>query len=300
MVVVSVLTLVAVIEIAAWRLRCVWREEPPSVRQKWLAEKLATPVLGKSFLREWLHRKLERNPVGWLEMRSWTGRTVMWGWFGVMVVFYSIGLAGDYSFELFHHLQELMALLLLLGLAASAAGSFQRERETGVMELLLVSPMSEWQIIEGRVRGLWGQFLPSVALMLAVWSYFTLWDPQNGTGSVMGYMCVGYLTIPVIGLYHSLRRRVFVSAFLLTVATSLLFPSGLGWVLGYLVHGVDYDPSAAIWNWRADQSITGGLVHWLAAPANVGWIQLAIAGMICRRLYRDLQQRNFAFSRALA
>ena len=291
----SLLTLLLAVEVAAWRLRCVWQEEPPSARQKWLEKKLVTPVFGRGFLREWLHRKLERNPVGWLEMRSWTGRTVMWGWFGVMVIFYSVGLV-DFSPETFDHLQDLMALLLLLGLAASAAGSFQRERETGVMELLLVSPMSEWRIIEGRLRGLWGQFLPSLALILAVSLYFMIGTSYGSWNDMMGYMCVGYLTIPVIGLYHSLRRKTFVSAYLLTVATGLLFPSGLGWILGYLVHGIGYNPSTG-WIPGMDQSILAGLVHWLVAPAQVGWMQLAIAAIVCRRLYGDMRQRNFSFSR---
>jgi hypothetical protein len=165
------------------------------------------------------------------------------------------------------------------------------------MELLLVSPMTEWQIIAGRVRGLWGQFLPAMALLLSVWIYFSVWEPQVG-GEMMNYLCLGYLTIPVIGLYHSLRRRAFVSAFLLTLGTGLLFPSALAWILGYLSQGIDYDPARNNSSLRADQSIVGGLVHWLAAPDNVGWIQLAMAVLVCRRLYRDLQRRNFTFSRS--
>src|SRR5205823_6636128 len=111
-------------------------------------------------------------PIGWLEQRSWTGRLVTWSWLAVVITLYSTFLGGSYSLRVAHSLQDFLAVTLLVGLAASAAGSFHRERESGVMELLLVSPMTERQIIEGRLRGLWGQFLPSLALMLGVSCYF--------------------------------------------------------------------------------------------------------------------------------
>src|SRR5205823_11572930 len=58
--------------------------------------------------------------------------------------------------------------LLTGSLAASAAGSLRRERESGLLELILISPLGEWQIIRGRLRALWSQFAPAAALYLAV------------------------------------------------------------------------------------------------------------------------------------
>jgi len=48
-----------------------------------------------------------------------------------------------------------LAWLVAGSMAASAAGSFRRERESGMLELLLVSPVGEQRIISGRLRGLW-------------------------------------------------------------------------------------------------------------------------------------------------
>ena len=62
------------IELAAWRLRRVWQEEPPSAGRLWLEQKLVTPIVGVAFLHRWMRRKLERNPIGWLEQRTWSGR----------------------------------------------------------------------------------------------------------------------------------------------------------------------------------------------------------------------------------
>jgi ABC-type transport system involved in multi-copper enzyme maturation permease subunit len=297
MVLGSLIVLRVTIAFAAWQLRRIWQGEPPSPRQKWVWEKMSTPIVGVSQLRRWLRRKLERNPIGWLETRSWTGRTVMWGWFATMVTFYAAGLSGEYSFGGFYHLQNLMGIVLLIGMAASAAGSFQRERETGVMELLLVSPMSEWKIIEGRMRGLWGQFLPAVLLLFCVWLYFNSWSPYRGP-DLMQFVFMGFVVIPVIGLYFSLQRRNFLSAFLLTVATALLFPPGIGWALGYLFGGINYQPPFDA-NGYPDNTFIAGLTRWLASPSSVSVIQVVIAWMVGRRLYADLKHRNFAFSRSV-
>ena len=47
------------------------------------------------------------------------------------------------------------------GRGGDGSGSFRRERETGVLELLLVAPLSTHQIVWGRLRAIWGQFAPA-------------------------------------------------------------------------------------------------------------------------------------------
>ncbi|HZQ47587.1 MAG TPA: ABC transporter permease subunit, partial [Verrucomicrobiae bacterium] len=158
----SALVLLAAVSVAAWNLRRSWQELPPSTRQLWIEQKFCTPVLWVPFFRRWMRRKLERNPIGWLEQRTWSGRLVTWGWFAVMISLYSAALNGANVTRLLSDLQKFMAWLLIGVMAVSAAGSFQRERETGVMELLLVSPLSVGQIIGGRLRGLWSQFFPAL------------------------------------------------------------------------------------------------------------------------------------------
>ena len=286
----SLLALWLVIEIAAQRLRRVWQEQGLSARQQRLWAALSTPVIGASFLRRWLRRKLERNPVGWLETRSWTGRTVMWGWFATVVTIYASGLPGSFGSRPFHRLQNLMVMLLLIGMAVSSAASFQRERESGVMELLLVSPMTERQIISGRVRSLWGQFLPALALVLAVWVYVNAWLPEAGGNDLMVFLCGTYLAMPFNGLYHSLRRRNFMSAFLLTLLTVVVLPY-VAWQL--------LDFAARVMRYRSADPLGVAVVEMLATVQAVVVVQLLIAARVGWRLHRDLRQRNFAFSRAL-
>jgi ABC-type transport system involved in multi-copper enzyme maturation permease subunit len=298
--VLSLVSLFAAIELAARRIRRVWQEEPPSARQLWLEEVLCAPVVGVTFLHWWMRRKLDINPIGWLEQRSWSGRLVMWGWLAVMVSLYATCLTGNYAVQIIHRLQNIMAWLLLMGLAASAAGSFQRERESGVMELLLVSPVPEAQIIGGRVRGLWGQFLPALILLLAAWYYINSWNPAPPyTFAWIQFFCVAYLTLPVIGLYHSLRWKSFITAFLMTFLTGLLLPL------------VVVFPLRAWFNIKYRQFGGGDgfemethdhLGHFVSLDCSdlcPNLLQVIIAVFIARRLYHNLRDRNFAFSRSL-
>ncbi len=302
---ISILMLLAVILIAAWNLRRLWQEEPPSARRVWLQKKFFTPVVGVSFFKRWIRRKLERNPIGWLEQRSWSGRLVTWGWLAVMVSFYSAIFYAPNINQILAGVQNFMAWCLLGVMAVSAAGSFQRERESRVLELLLVSPMNESDIIGGRLRGLWGQFLPALLLMLAVWIYLAALIRQQGSFSLVPFFCAGFLSLPVIGLYYSLRRVNFISAFFSTLLAGLLLPQFvkvlldfgtqvfLGFGLSYLS---DYlwpdDPSTPLtWLYAA-------LLKFLVSPFFVAFIQIGIAFWYGRKLHRDLVQRNFAFSKA--
>ena len=119
-------------------------------------------------------------------------------------------------------------------MALGAAGSFRRERETGVMELLLVSPLGIGRIIRGRLQGLWGQFGPGVALFIASWLYLipVLARPYSAASAVSVLWLFGNtaLTLPVVGLYFSLRSRLFILAAVVTMAGGVFVP-GMGMVL---------------------------------------------------------------------
>ena len=157
--------------LAARNVRRRWREEPPSARVQQMEKVFCEPVIGVAFLRGWMRRKLARNPIGWLEQRRWSGRLVTWAWFAIIISVQSAVLTDRNFFRSYGGAQAVMAWLLAGSMAASAAGSFRRERETGVLELLLVSPLTTGQIIGGRLRGLWGQFLPSIVMLLGIWVY---------------------------------------------------------------------------------------------------------------------------------
>ena len=220
----SFLILVLSIVAAGAKTRSSWQDKPPSREQVWFQRTFCQPIVWLSFFRRWMRRKLERNPVGWLEQRTWSGRLVTWGWFAVIISLYSAIFTDKNFFRSYSQMQRVIACLLAGSLAMSAAGSFRRERETGVLELLLVSPLGENQIISGRLGGLWGQFLPAFGVLLVIWAYFsTLFGSEHDAEAIYFY-ALTFLTLPVIGLYFSLRCRNVLTAFLSTIGVGLLVP----------------------------------------------------------------------------
>jgi ABC-type transport system involved in multi-copper enzyme maturation permease subunit len=285
----SVVFLLAAVLVAAGNLRRGWQEEPPSAKRIWFEETFCTPVIGVHFFHRWLRRKLERNPIGWLEQRTWTGRLVTWGWFAVLVSFYSVIFYAPNIVQLLPGVQTFMAWSLLMLVAVSAAGSFQRERETRVLELLLVSPMTAGEIIAGRLRGLWGQFLPSFVLMVTVWLYLGIIFHNQGNQqfSLLPFFCVGYFTLPVIGLYYSLKRSNFISSFLTTLFVGLFVPKLLSWLATWL-----------LWVYFMANSMSPFSV--ISTPLSqsqpVLIFQAAIALWLGWKLHQNLVHRTFAFS----
>jgi hypothetical protein len=296
---ISVGVFLLLIGFVASRVRESWRPQSRSVRMERMERTFCRPVLWQSLLRRWMKRKLERNPVGWLGHRTWSGRLVIWSWFGIVVVTYSAALPAFGISDDFDSLQRLLAWLLLGSMAVSAAGSFQRERENGVLELMLVAPLGESSIIGGRLRGIWGQFLPAFVLLMGTWFYCrTMMRPnQFGWGSPVGwepaegsvlFFSAAYFTLPVVGLCFSLIRRTFFGA----LSSTLLFAAVLapviasafrfylnGFYLGIRIPG------------SPPMLTLDGLYFAALLEVGIGaWFYFRLTGL--------LRQRKFSFNRA--
>lgn len=282
---VSVAVLVFAVIFAANWLRWVWREQPPSVRVEKMERVFCQPVIAKNFLQRWMRRKLDHNPLGWLEQRQWSGRMVTWVWFAVVISLYSLVLTDRNFFRNSGNIQSVVGWLLVLSMAVTAAGSFRREREAGVLELLLVSPLTARQIINGRLRGLWGQFLPSILILLGIWIYFlTLLNGVVFAGEDWGFgdvwaFAVMFWTIPVIGLYFSVRCRHYLVALLLTIGVGMLLPLFLASLGQMLSARVGFDLGRG---WQA---------AWFFQIIFAAWLNVA--------LHRKLERRQFPLERAL-
>lgn len=279
----SLLALFAAVAGAGARVRRCWREEPPSPRQVRLERAFCTPVLWQSFFRRWMRRKLERNPIGWLEQRTWQGRLVTSAWVAVLISVYTTVLTDRHFFWAANAVQEGIAWILAGSIAASAAGSLRRERETGLLELLLVSPLSESRIMFGRVRGLWSQFLPAAGLFLLVWAYSSTFLPNRIGAGVRLFYGVTFLTLPVFGLFFSLRCRTFITAFLLTIAVGMLLPPLLAELVRFLRWAGAF--------WRDDFQFG------ISATVLAACCQVLLAGFCWWRLHRLLQRRPFSLAR---
>ena len=297
--VLTFLLVIGMVWLATRIIRRHWREAVRSPRAEQLEKQFCRPVFGGSFLRTWLRRSLEHNPIGWLGRRSWSGRLVGWAWLALIVCVYAYTFtAMTFFMTEFNNLQFALAVLLLLSLTATAAGSFRSERETGVLELLLVTPLSERQIIAGRLRGIWGQFLPSVVLMAGIWifaagifnanpSYRV--ELTNGWNAL--WMLSSLVALPIIGLRNSLAFSSYIGAFVATLVLGQFVP-----VLAMKLPQI----------WRAVELLTGlrSTPNWPEAnPVGLicgALVQLLIAIALLLSLHRNLVQRRFARERRLA
>jgi len=280
----SLLAALVLVRLAAWRLQRSWREEPPSLRAQQIERAFCTPILARSLLTRWMRWKLERNPIGWLQQRSWSARLVMWTWFAIVIVIYTAALSANRFYQDdFAALQTSVAALLMVSVGVSAAGSFRRERETGVLELLLIAPLREWQIIGGRLRGLWGQFLPAISLLVALWFFSaSAWGDEgfNNLAFLLFYVLL-LASLPVIGLYFSLAKAHFMSAFLWTLLFGVALPIAVARSLDLInlvlgLFGLSF-PGQATFDLRIAAVIQVGLTFGLAS-----------------RLHANLKQRKFA------
>jgi len=272
---------------AARVVRRRWQEESRSARTEKLERVFCTPMMGQNLLQRWMRWKLDHNPIGWLEQRKWSGRLVMWSWVAVLVSFYSTVFSSRGSFTRgFSELQSTLAWMLLVSVAATAAGSLRRERETGVLELLLVSPLNAWKIIGGRIRGVWGQFAPAVLLLLGVWIFAATFISDLRPWEAI-WFSIGFLTVPVVGLYYSLAKTSFLSAFLWTMLVGYAFPSLLA---KFVLRGCLLLFAGPVPNGLLTHATSLHSVFWAVT-------QTALALGFIVLLHRNLVQRRFALER---
>jgi ABC-type transport system involved in multi-copper enzyme maturation permease subunit len=288
---------------AAWRMARSWRDKIPSRRQESLLRTYCRPVFRRWSARG-TRRKLDRNPIAWLQQYSWKVRVRKWVLCLVFVVAAAVLVSvnrDDYS-----DFGATTALLFLLTIAAgmtfAGINSFAEEKQSGALELILVTPIPVNQIIFGRVLGVWKQFLPA-ALILAFFDAARLsisgelkfdrlldsriFDFLRDFFPERLLVVCGFLTLPVFALYFTLRLKNSIVAAVLTWAALLLpFVSVIPLVRamcgGQLVYFLDIG-----------ENIPGTQVAWMS----VEWAltNLAMAAAAFFLLRRRLSRRLYSF-----
>jgi hypothetical protein len=232
MVVGAALILIGATWVGARRIEKSWRETPIDASVSELREQYLTPRFGVHAFKRRLSRTLTANPIGWLQQYSTSARMVKWGWC-LFIIVVEIILTGN-SNDLYDA-QAGLGFLILLGLTFSATASFRQELETGAFELLLVTPLRERQIIVGRLRGLWQQFLPAILVYGAGVIFLnTGWHDRSSVYAWLwfGKIMTGFCTLPLIGLYFSVLRWNFFGAWLAACAIGMV-PALLGRSFGF-------------------------------------------------------------------
>ena len=268
--------------LAGKRLQRLRRAEPISRRREKVEQVFWKPRFRRGAFRRKMNRLLDRNPIGWLQRHTTGSRVAGLAWLLAVIILESWLFAGDFQDVTFWSVQ--VAFLLLLSTAYVSAGSFLRERQTGALELILVTPLSVDQIIWGRLRGIWGQFaLPSI-LLFGAYLYYRSFNPYGGRNdsAFLKFMFPwAMIIIPIIGLYSSLRRRGFLSALLATVLIGAAGPFAIVLPLGILL-----GPEGFLGPFRL--SMSGGLSMFLFIAAQIPFVAFAFI-----RLRRNLTDRKF-------
>jgi ABC-type transport system involved in multi-copper enzyme maturation permease subunit len=221
----SLLLVLAGTRLAAW---LVGKEPPPRKEQTkkpkgWLQRWLEMDVQVELLPRLWLNAYRARNPVGWLEHRAPAGTLAAGIAFGVGALLAPCLLVLDgWEADL-----DWLAWPLVLGLVFTASLSFMRDRQTGLLELLVVSPWTARQIIHARLRGLWLLWLPAVGLLGGLLVGQMWAKGSEGRDPARFLIPVFFCGVPVVGLYSSLRVRDLLPALGCTVLAALVLPWAL-------------------------------------------------------------------------
>jgi ABC-type transport system involved in multi-copper enzyme maturation permease subunit len=207
---------VLVAKFAALRLAQSWRDKPPSIRKQKLEKQYCTPVLHKWFAC-YKRRAMSVNPVVWLVQYSWRARLLKWLLCLVCclvecAVVYVYGKTGEYGE--WQSWQQVLFFGLLIIVVFVATVGISREKHSGALELILVSPLSVRQIILGRVFGLWRQFLPTVLVITG--SYCVILRGQRyyeaKTWFPFWVVVDFFVVLPFLSFYFALAFKNVVAA----------------------------------------------------------------------------------------
>lgn len=253
-----------------------WGEHAAAPKDTIWQQEFRVPPVGLALGRNWMRRVLERDPVGWLGRRDSAACGLSWVSLALVV---AIGLVAMMVNEELNVDFSAPAWFLIAAMSLMAAGGFRRERQTGMMELLLVTPVRERQMLHGFLRGLWAQARPAAVVLWGLWCWrMVRWGTQAEDWECLPLL-VTLLALAVIGLYHSLRLRHFVVAWALTVVAGVGVPLLLGELTRMLVE--------ESWFWNHG---------WISAAVVQGVRVSALLGitLVCySRLCRLLAQRRF-------
>lgn len=203
-----------------------------------------TPVLWREAYRRSMSRKLDRNPLTWLEYRTAWARAARWAMLLLVVAAETmilVNMPNRYEFLALHFL---LVSVLVAFLTFKCSSSFQLEKESGAFELLLVTPLTENKLISARLYAVVNYYALTLLMLAACALLGVYWLlPSNYEHAQLSFavnltsICASVISVPVCGLFFALRCKTFLSALLWTAGIAILAPicfwsafSGLLWM----------------------------------------------------------------------
>jgi len=223
------------IEIASDRTKAGRVSHGESARTARLRTFFLTPRFWKETFRRSMRRRMERNPLVWLEYRSAWRRSARW------LLVLALIIAETYYVMISDWQDGLMMFQVVLGfalalfVAVTSASSFKVEKETGALELLLVAPLRLEAIIVDRVRAVLAYYKPAfltwIAFLLFVGANFPgrPYEMASMMNGALLSVVAGMITIPLAGLYFATRLKNFIPILLCTIGIAIILPF-FGWI----------------------------------------------------------------------
>ncbi len=264
---ITAILFIIVINAAVRTLRETWDQDAAAPEQPQWVEAFSDSDFWRTVFH-WNHgRTLDRNPMAWLQEYSWTARLTKWGWF-IAILF-----AEFFTLVGFPGCQPQLTTALALGVAFSATGSFRRERQSGLLEILLVTPISSRQLIAGRLWGIFSHFFPALIALSVCWNADRIYYEKifhHNPYALIFPNPLAFVALMIVGLYLSLSRLNFLVVWLLAWTLAFLLPA----IASVLLDQFSVMPQTVI-------------------IAVTSTYQLALALAAWFLLRRDMDQRNF-------
>jgi hypothetical protein len=198
-----------VLVVTGWHLRRSVHERPPTAAE---LERRAWWTRARFFPGAWRRlrlRLLARNPLLWLQRRSPALAVARWVWLGLVAILWVNTLQSSrWAWDGRSGTAYFAALLLVLGIAFSAALSLREEGRNGVLELLLVTGLREEQLLRSAVWNSAGLFVPAVLLHAAVATHLDLASGNAYATLGFGPVLLGAVFVaPLVAFGFNLRGR---------------------------------------------------------------------------------------------
>lgn len=271
----------------------------PSPRRVALRKKFLTPVLWKERFRRSMNEKLSRNPFVWLEYREAWARAARFAAVLALVVIENFLVISEPSLDGFLIAQFYMLVALIAAITLKSATSFQYEKQSGAVELILVTPITEETLVSGRLRAVLSYYMPICVALVGFILVAVLWlklpfrefgDPSPFTLANLG-LCI--LSVPAAGLFFALRCKSFLQALAFTVGVAIAGAPAL-WaamtnLIWYAAHRLEWS-----FAYLLEENVTNDVRVALLTVAAFH----AIVIFLCRhQALRVLQRRSFAYQK---
>jgi ABC-2 type transport system permease protein len=192
--------------VASWRTARTWRETPPTAGQARRRQTWLEPRFWLDRFRQRRALTLDRNPLSWLHQYSASMRTSKLAWCCLILLADSLIMLSRNPWMWFNGPQVWLSILLCLHMVFVAGTGFRRELESGVLELLLITPMPVNEIVLMQLGGFWQKFWLPVFALVTGWQLMVFLDLATPSGfDVPSFVILNFLTLPIIGLAASLR-----------------------------------------------------------------------------------------------